>query len=45
MNRYERPGQSLAIELPRADRSMESFKLSTPRNFPAKYPNGVAPAI
>jgi len=36
MNRYERPGQSLAIELPRADRSMESFKLSAPRNFPAK---------
>lgn len=36
MNRYERPGQSLAIELPRADRSMELFKLSEPRNFPAK---------
>ncbi len=36
MNRYERPGQSLAIELPRADRSLELFKLTAPRNFPAK---------
>jgi hypothetical protein len=36
MNRHERTGQTLAIELPRADRSMETFKLSAPRNFPAR---------
>jgi hypothetical protein len=36
MNRHERTGQSLAIELPRADRSLEMFKLSAPRNFPAR---------
>lgn len=36
MNRLERPGQSLAIQLPRADRSLELFKLSAPRNFPAR---------
>ena len=36
MNRHERTGQSLAIELPRADRSLDMFKLSAPRNFPAR---------
>ncbi len=36
MNRHERTGQALTIELPRADRSLEIFKLSAPRNFPAK---------
>jgi hypothetical protein len=36
MNRHERAGQALTIELPRADRSLEIFKLSAPRNFPAK---------
>src|SRR6187549_3009409 len=36
MNRHERTGESLAIELPRADRSLEMFKLSAPRNFPAR---------
>ena len=36
MNRHERTGESLAIELPRADRSLEMFKLSAPRTFPAR---------
>ena len=36
MNRHERTGQTLAIDLPRADRSLESYKLSAPRNFPAR---------
>ncbi len=36
MNRHERTGQTLAIELPRADRSLELYKLSAPRNFPAR---------
>ena len=36
MNRHERTGQTLAIELPRADRSLELYKLAAPRNFPAR---------
>ncbi|HKY87256.1 MAG TPA: DUF993 family protein, partial [Pseudorhodoplanes sp.] len=36
MNRHERAGQTLAVELPRADRSMETFRLSAPRDFPAR---------
>lgn len=34
MNLYERPRQALAIRLPRADRTLEAFALSEPRNFP-----------
>ena len=34
MNRHERTGESLAIELPRADRSLEIFQLSEPKHFP-----------
>ena len=36
MNRYERPQQSLSIALPRADRTLEDFRLSAPRDFPAR---------
>jgi hypothetical protein len=36
MNRYERTDQALTIQLPRADRSLETFKVSAPRDFPAK---------
>ena len=36
MNRYERPQQSLSITLPRADRTLEDFRLSAPRDFPAR---------
>jgi len=36
MNRYERPQQGLSIQLPRADRSLEAFRLSAPRDFPQK---------
>ncbi|HZP77927.1 MAG TPA: dihydrodipicolinate synthase family protein [Pseudolabrys sp.] len=36
MNKYEPPKQALAIRLPRADRTLESFRLSTPRNFPQR---------
>ena len=36
MNRHERTSQTLAIELPRADRSLELYKLAAPRNFPAR---------
>jgi hypothetical protein len=36
MNRYERPQQSLSIMLPRADRTLEDFRLSAPRDFPAR---------
>jgi hypothetical protein len=36
MNRYERPQQGLSITLPRADRSLEVFRLSAPRDFPDK---------
>src|SRR5262245_52995529 len=34
MNRYEGPQSALSIKLPRADRSLESFRLSAPRNYP-----------
>jgi hypothetical protein len=36
MNRYERASQALSIRLPRADRTLETFQLSAPRNFPAR---------
>ena len=36
MNRYERPQTGLAIALPRADRTLEAFRLSEPGNFPSK---------
>lgn len=36
MNRYERADQALTIQLPKADRSLETFKVSAPRDFPAK---------
>jgi hypothetical protein len=36
MNRYERPQTSLAIALPRADRTLQAFRLSEPGNFPVK---------
>jgi hypothetical protein len=36
MNRYERADQALTIRLPRADRSLETFRLSAPRDFPEK---------
>jgi hypothetical protein len=36
MNLYERPGQRLAIRLPRADRTLETFHPSAPRDFPRR---------
>ena len=36
MNRYERPQTTLAIALPRADRTLQAFRLSEPANFPSK---------
>lgn len=36
MNRYERPQTSLAIALPRADRTLQAFRLSEPGNFPVR---------
>jgi hypothetical protein len=36
MNRVDRPLQALAIRLPRADRSIEAFHLSEPKNFPER---------
>jgi hypothetical protein len=36
MNRIDRSLQALAINLPRADRSVERFHLSAPRNFPKR---------
>jgi hypothetical protein len=36
MNRPDRPLQALAIRLPRADRSIETFHLSEPKNFPER---------
>src|SRR5215218_5973667 len=36
MNLYERPRQTLAIRLPRADRTLEAFALSQPRSFPQR---------
>jgi len=38
MNKYEPPKQTLTIRLPRADRTLETFRLSEPRNFPARAP-------
>jgi hypothetical protein len=35
MNRIDRPPQALAIDLPRADRTLERFQLSAPADFPA----------
>jgi hypothetical protein len=34
MNRIDKPLSALAINLPRADRSLEKFQLSAPRDFP-----------
>ncbi len=36
MNRIDRPTQALAVTLPRADRTLETFRLSPPRDFPAR---------
>jgi Protein of unknown function (DUF993) len=36
MNRPERPAQALSIRLPQADRTLETFRLSAPRDFPAR---------
>jgi len=36
MNRPEKPSAGLAIKLPRADRALETFHLSAPRDFPAR---------
>jgi hypothetical protein len=36
MNIYERPRSSIAIRLPRPDRTVEAFALSEPRNFPVR---------
>ena len=36
MNRYEGPQSALTIGLPRADRSLEEFRLSPPRDFPQR---------
>jgi hypothetical protein len=36
MNIYERPRTSIAIRLPRPDRTVEAFALSEPRNFPVR---------
>src|SRR5918997_2332490 len=36
MNIYERPRSSIAIRLPRADRTLEAFALSEPRNCPVR---------
>ena len=36
MNRIDKPLRALAIKLPRADRSIETFHLSEPGNFPAR---------
>jgi hypothetical protein len=36
MNRYERNTKALAIRLPCADRSLENFALSQPRDFPER---------
>ena len=38
MNRIARPPQALAIDLPRSDRRLERFHLSTPADFPAVSP-------
>jgi len=36
MNRIDKPLQALSIDLPRADRSLERFHLSAPRDFPTR---------
>jgi hypothetical protein len=36
MNQPQRPLQALSIKLPRADRSVETFHVSEPRNFPTR---------
>jgi hypothetical protein len=36
MNKRQGPLQALSIKLPRADRSIETFHLSEPRNFPER---------
>jgi len=36
MNKPVRPGQALSIHLPRANRTLETFRLSAPRNFPER---------
>jgi hypothetical protein len=36
MNIQDRPRSSIAIRLPRADRSLEAFALSVPQNFPLR---------
>jgi hypothetical protein len=36
MDIQERPRSSIAIRLPRADRSLEAFALSVPQNFPVR---------
>ncbi|MCW5685342.1 MAG: DUF993 family protein, partial [Pseudolabrys sp.] len=36
MNRHVTSPQSLSLRLPRADRSLESFTLSQPKDFPAR---------
>jgi hypothetical protein len=36
MNKPERPGQALSIRLPQANRTLETFRLSAPRNFPKR---------
>jgi len=36
MNRIDKPLRALAIDLPRADRSIETFRLSGPGNFPTR---------
>jgi hypothetical protein len=36
MNRPERPGQALSLRLPQADRTLKTFRLSAPREFPSR---------
>jgi hypothetical protein len=36
MNKPQKPLQALTIKLPRADRSVETFHVSEPRNFPER---------
>ena len=36
MNRIDRQTQALAVTLPRADRTLETFRLSPPRDFPER---------
>jgi hypothetical protein len=36
MNRPERLGQALSLQLPHADRTLKTFRLSAPRNFPSR---------